>query len=209
MTARSPLAGRYAQASRRHVIRIPFIGTIEEKAVKTQLLCALALGVAASASAAAAQDTESFTVKTKVSPYCANLAASPTPLNLGSLVDSAGKLVTTFAPVTSDTAPLATGYYCNAPATVTVQAQPLVRSPSVTVVDTDNFAARVDYRATVTWGGVMGSVNSTDTSATNYAAGTARIGDLSVQVSNPSIDGTRRPIAGAYAGAVTLTVAID
>ena len=117
MTLRHPLAGRRSAASRQPLIRIPFAGNIEEKAVKTHLLCAVALGLAGIATAASAQDSDTFNINSNVTPFCANTGADPAPLELGELADNNGFVVTTFVGPTTFTIP---GYYCNAPATITL-----------------------------------------------------------------------------------------
>lgn len=205
MTARSPLAGRRSAALRQPLIRIPSVGKIEEKAVKTHLLCAMALGLAATATAASAQDSESFIVQTSVAPFCANLAAAPTPLALGELIDADGFVVSAFAGTSSHSV---ASYYCNAPATVTLAAAPLMQTDGVAIVDVESFTDRVDYDASLVWDNVTGSVNSAAAPA-SIASTEANTGALTITVSNPSVDGTVRPIAGEYAGAVTLTIALN
>lgn len=206
MTARSALAGRRSAALSQPLIRIPSIGKIEEKAVKTHLLCAMALGLAATASAASAQDSESFIVRTSVAPFCANLTAAPPPLALGELIDADGFVVSTFAgPSTYSVA----SYYCNAPATVTLAAAPLMQTDGDAVIDVASFTDRVDYDASLVWDNVTGSVNSAAASPASIASTEANTGSLTVTVSNPTVDGTVRPIAGEYAGAVTLTIALN
>lgn len=202
MNLRSFLAGRRDAGLRQPLIRIPSIGKIEEKAVKTHLLCAMALGLAGTASAAAAQDSDTFLVQTNVSAFCANMGAAPGPLALGELADLNGFVVTTFAGPTTYSIP---GYYCNAPATVTLAAAPLLQTTSPAPTD-PGFTNRVDYTASLVWDNVNGSVDSVANTPATIPSGGANVGDLIVTVSAPDTTGNRRPIAGAYAGAVTLTI---
>lgn len=173
--------------------------------MRPHLLCALALGLAATATAATAQDSETITVQTAVQPYCADLGADPAPLALGELTGADGFLASAFAGETSYSVP---SYYCNAPSTITLAAAPLMRTPSVPVTD-DAFTDRVDYEASLVWDDVTGSVNSADNEPAEIAAAEANTGALTVSVSGPSAADDRRPIAGDYAGAVTLTVTLD
>jgi hypothetical protein len=207
VTARSILAGRRSAAFRRPPIRIPFIGKIEEKAVKTHLLCAIALGLAGTATAASAQDQDSFTVQTTVPKYCASVGADPAPLALGDLSGPTGFVVSSFAGVTSHSIP---GYYCNAASTVTLKADPLLEPTPTSLLDTSSFTNRIDYTASLVWDNVTGSDDSVSAAAATIAASEANIGAMTVTVSNPNVRGdTVRPVAGAYDGAVTLSVAFN
>lgn len=174
--------------------------------MKTHLLCVLALGLAATATAAAAQDSDSITVQTQVQPYCANLGADPAPLALGELTGDNGFIAAAFA---GDTSYSVSSYYCNAPATVTLAAAPLMRTPTIPVPDSASFTDRVDYVANLVWDDVTGSVNSAANTPSDIDTAEANTGALIVSVSDPSVAGSRRPIAGDYAGAVTLTVTLD
>ena len=205
MTLRHPLAGRRSAASRQPLIRIPFAGNIEEKAVKTHLLCAVALGLAGIATAASAQDSDTFNINSNVTPFCANTGADPAPLELGELSDTNGFVVTTFAGPTTFTIP---GYYCNAPATITLSAAPLLETTMPAPSDAA-FTNRVDYLASLAWSSVNGSVNSVNNTPVDIAASGPTIGDMVVSVSSPDTVGNTRPIAGAYEGAVTLTVVVQ
>jgi hypothetical protein len=175
--------------------------------VKFRLLCASALALLGAATAASAQDVEFLQVKTNVAPFCATIAAaSPTPLNLGSLVDTSGNLVASFSgPTSRDLG----AYYCNAPATVTLSASPLTQTANTPVVDTANFTNRVDYVANLTWDDISLPANSTASAPASLATTEANTGNLIVSVSTPAVTGSRRPIAGDYAGVVTLTVSLN
>src|SRR5690606_21087825 len=100
------------------------------------------------------------------------------------------------------------GYYCNGPSKVTVEAEPLLRTPSITVGDAGSFTDRVDYVATVDWNIVQGAANSADDNATELPAATANTGVFTLTVSDPSTTNNRRPVEGDYAGAVRLTVSL-
>ena len=205
MTLRTHLAARLSAAHRHPLIRIPSVGKIEEKAVKTHLLCAVALGLAGIATAASAQDSDTFSINSNVTPFCANTGADPAPLELGELADNNGFVVTTFAGPTTFTIP---GYYCNAPATITLSAAPLLETTMPAPSDAA-FTNRVDYLASLAWSSVNGSVNSVNNTPVDIDASSPNIGDLVVSVSDPDTAGDTRPIAGAYEGAVTLTVVVQ
>jgi len=183
----------------------PASGALEEKAVKTKIICALALGLSMTASAAAAQDSDSITINSSVPKFCQALTGlAPTPLALGELVDGVGHVVTSFSG-DSDTN-LAT-YYCNGPATITLDANPLLLSPAQVISDSSSFTGQVDYLASLSWGGaVLATNNSTAAAATSYSSTTARTGELIVSVSAPDTQGDLRPVAGDYAGSVVLNV---
>ena len=175
--------------------------------MRTHLLCAVALGVSAMAGAAAAQDSDTVNVQSSVAPYCQSLSGLPSgPLALGDLSDSVGMVVSSFAGSTSVSL---ANYYCNAPTTVSLEAQPLRVTPTVVVSDTDGFTDTVHYTASLVWS----DVNLTDASAASGAstvvAGSAKIGELTVSVGSPDTDGDRRPIAGAYEGAVVLNISTN
>lgn len=186
--------------------RFPFFGTIEEKAVKTHLLCAaLALGLAATASAAAAQDSDTITINSTVSKYCQSLG-TPSPIALGELVDGVGFVVTSFAGTNSSSV---ASYYCNAPATISLAATPLTQAAGSAILDPSSFTNRIDYVASLGWDNVNGSVNTLSGTPSSIVSSEANIGNLVVTVTDPDTAGNKRPIAGNYAGAVTVTVTLD
>lgn len=175
--------------------------------MRIHLLCATTLGLAAFAVQASAQDADDITISSSVAPYCADLSASISPLNLGDLIESTGFLVTDF--IGDNEREVAAGYYCNAPATVTLEATPLMHGAITTVADHSSFTNRVDYTASLEWGAVTGSVLSTLVDGDDIEATEATIGSLIIRVTDPTTAGGRRPVAGAYEGAVTLTVALN
>lgn len=174
--------------------------------MRTHLLCAIALGLAGTATAASAQDTASINVNSSVAPYCAALAAAPGPLALGELAGETGFVVTSFASSPTYSVP---GYYCNAPTTVTLSAAPLMQTDVAVVDDESSFTNRIDYRANLVWDNVSGFDDSVDSQSTPISSAQANIGELIVSVSNPDTAGNLRPISGDYTGAVTLTVALN
>ena len=202
MTLRILPAARRLAASRQSLIRIPPVGKIEEKAVKLHLLCAAALGLAGVASAASAQDSDAFSVISKVSPFCANTGAAAEPLELGELADSDGFVVNAFAGTTSFSLP---GYYCNSKAEITLTAAPLLETTSPAPSD-PGFTNRVDYTASLVWDDVTGQVESAAGAPATIATAGPNIGDLVVTVSEPETDSNRRPIGGVYAGSVTIKI---
>lgn len=174
--------------------------------MKTHLLCAIALGLAGAATAASAQDSASININSSVAPFCANVGAGGAGLlALGAVSDDDGRVVTAF-PTAAHTV---SGYYCNAPANVTVDAAPLMQIGVATVADAGSFTNRIDYQANLVWDNVTGSDQSVAAGGTLVPSTEANIGNLVVSVSNPDTAGERRPIAGDYAGAVTLTVALQ
>lgn len=183
----------------------PARGALEEKAVKTKIICALALGLSMTASAAAAQDTDSITINSSVPKFCQALTGlAPTPLALGELIDGVGQVVTTFSGTTSTN--LST-YYCNGPATISLDANPLLLTPSQTISDSSSFTGEVSYLASLSWGGVtLLTNNSTAGSASTHPTTSATTGELIVSVSAPDTQGNLRPVAGTYEGSVVLNV---
>lgn len=166
-------------------------------------LAAITLGLAAPASA---QDSDSITVNSKVAPYCAGLGSAG-PLALGELIGADGHVAPTFSGPSTHSVP---GYYCNGPATIELTAAPLVQVDGGVVPPSDpDFTHRVDYVAALTWDDVAGMVASAANAPSSILTSEANIGDLIVVVSGPTTDGDRRPIAGAYEGAVTLTVTLN
>ena len=183
----------------------PARGALEEKAVKTKIICALALGLSMSASAAAAQDSDSITINSSVPKFCQALTGlAPTPLALGSLVDGVGRVVTSFA---GDSDTNLSTYYCNGPASISLDANPLLLTPSQTISDSSSFTGVVDYVASLTWGGdVLVTNASTAAAASVFPTTSARTGELIVSVSAPDTQGNLRPVAGDYEGSVVLNV---
>lgn len=182
----------------------PARGALEEKAVKTTLLCAMALGLSVTATAAAAQDSDSINIHSSVPKFCQSLdGLEAAPLALGSLSDGAGQLVDTFAGTTSVNL---ASYYCNGPATITLDAQPLVRTPALPIDDAASFTGEVHYLASLSWSDVAISNASTAAAATSFPTGAPKTGQLIVSVSSPTTQGNRRPVAGVYEGSVVLNV---
>lgn len=176
--------------------------------MKYHLLGAIALGLAASANAAfAADDADTMNVQTTVGKYCTTLAStSPTPLALGALTDTDGRVVTSF--LGGDTTRDLGAFRCNSAATVILSAEPLTQTLDSVNTDTQSFTKRVDYTANVEWNAFQNTVNSVDDQPATLSTSAATTGNVIVSVSNPTTDGNRRPIAGAYAGQVTLTVTL-
>ena len=183
----------------------PARGALEEKAVKTKIICALALGLSMSASAAAAQDSDSITINSSVPKFCQALTGlAPTPLALGSLVDGVGRVVTSFA---GDSDTNLSTYYCNGPASISLDANPLLLTPSQTISDSSSFTGVVDYVASLTWGGDVLVTNASTAAAASVVPTTsARTGALIVSVSAPDTQGDLRPVSGTYEGSVVLNV---
>lgn len=190
------------------VIRGPRRGTIEEKVVKTLLLgaTALAMVVAGSASAQTGGSTGSFEISSFVTPKCTGLGNPSAAIALGSIIDANGFLVSAFTPTGSGTR-LVNGVYsasadCNSNALVSLTATPL--TTNIVVIDTTSFTNTVHYNANLLWGGLSLTDTSASVGATTVSTGSAKTGALTVAVSTPVADG--RPVAGAYAGSVTLTI---
>lgn len=182
---------------------LPPAGKNEEKAVKKQLLCAVALGLAAIAGTASAQ--ENLNVRTTVTPRCSAMPTVAQPLALGELANENGQLVSQFA----GTSNIELGaYWCNAPVNVTLKTTPLVNTQVTTVSDASSFTNRVDYTAAWAWDDQSDSKSSAAADKI-HPTPEANTGTLSVSVSNPVAEGNRRPVAGAYEGTVTLTVAVS
>lgn len=183
----------------------PARGALEEKAVKTKIIYALALSLGLTATAAAAQDSDSITINSSVPKFCQALTGlAPAPLALGELIDGVGRVVTSFS---GDTDTNLSTYHCNGPATITLDANPLLLSPAQTISDTGSFTGEVNYVASLSWGGaVLATNDSTASTPTTYSSTTARTGELIVSVSTPDTQGELRPVAGTYAGSVVLNV---
>jgi hypothetical protein len=175
--------------------------------VKTTLLRAsLLLGASLWAGPALAQDSDTMTVQSQVAPFCSELSVSSAPMNLGSLTGPTGQIVPSFGSGAETERELAASFYCNAPATVTITATPLI-TPNTTT-DTSSFTSRVDYTATLVWDDVNGNVSSTVTGGATIGVPEANIGPMKLTLSNPAVVSNRRPVAGDYTGQVTLTVAL-
>ena len=209
MTPRTFLAGRHSAALRQTSVRVPPVGKIEEKAVKTHLLCAIALGLAGVATAASAQDgptSSEFNVNSSVLAFCSSLSAPTGALELGELTDGDGLVVEEFADSPTYSA---AGYYCNAPATIELSAAPLMQTGDPVIYDEAAFTNRVDYEATLAWGAVNASDASAGAPDVVEVPTGPNLGDLILSVSMPTTDGNRRPVAGQYEGSVILTVGLN
>jgi len=173
--------------------------------LKTRLFCASLLGTSLIASPAFAQDSDAMQITSQVPAFCSEFQNNATPLELGSLTGPTGQIVPSFTG-TETSRTIAASFYCNAPANVTIKAEPLLTTNSTT--DTSSFTSRVDYTATLVWDNVQGSVSSTVIDGAVIPASEANIGPMSLALSNPAVVNNRRPVAGAYSGRVTLTVAL-
>lgn len=180
----------------------------KEKTVKTTLIGLSVLGALASAAPAMAQDSATFTSKTTVPAFCSQLSASATPMDLGALTGATGQIVPTFSSTAQTQRQLAANFYCNAPSTITIQADPLLHTTVTTVSDATSFTNRVDYTATLKWSALQNAVSSTSPSAQVISATQPNIGELTITLSNPSVVNNLRPVAGNYAGQVRLTIAL-
>ena len=118
--------------------------------VKTTLIGAGVLTALAIASPAMAQDSATFTAQTTVPAYCSQFSSGQTPMDLGTLTGPSGQILTTFGSGAQTERQLSSNFYCNAPSTITIKADPLVEEAGTTVTDPD-FTNRVDYTATLTW----------------------------------------------------------
>lgn len=173
--------------------------------MKTRLLRASLLGASIVAAPAFAQDTETMVIQSQVAPFCSEFQSNAAPMELGMLTGPTGQIVSTFNGSETER-DVAASFYCNAPSTVTITAAPLTTPNSTT--DTTSFTSRVDYTATLIWDDVQGSVSSTASSGSVINAPEANIGPMKLRVSNPAVANNLRPVAGAYSGQVTLTVAL-
>lgn len=181
---------------------LPPSGTIQENAVRSALICALGLGLAGAAGGAAAQDIANIYTASQVSPRCATLPDGG-PLDLGELADVDGYARAAFD--SSQTSLAIPGYWCNAPAELSLQASPLLNT-QVAGPAGAGFTTRVDYLASLVWDDVAGSNDSALGAATPVTASEANIGELTITVSDPQAAG--RLVAGPYEGSVTLTISL-
>jgi len=192
--------------------RVPVAGK-EGKSMRNYLACAAALAAAALASQAAAEiySSSDVTINSSVPRYCQGaISTTAQDMALGSLIDTNGFLVSTFGGTATKTLTGTGSYYCNAPSTLTLRAKPLLPNPSVTVTDTQSFAAQVDYVASLTWGaGVTASASSTAPSATSVPTNVAHTGAIALSLATPTTPNNRRPVAANYEGSVTITVALQ
>jgi len=180
----------------------------EEKTVKTTLTGLFVLGALAGAAPAMAQDSATFTSKTTVPAFCSQLSVSATPMDLGTLTGTTGQIVPAFASTAQTQRQLAANFYCNAPSTITIQADPLMHTTVTTVADSTSFTNRVDYTATLKWSALQNAVSSTAASPQVISATQPNIGELTITLSNPAVVNNLRPVAGNYAGQVRLTIAL-
>lgn len=177
-------------------------GIIQETAVRSALFVAFGLGLASAAGAAVAQDTASLYTVSQVSARCATLPDAG-PLDLGELADADGYARDTFAG--GQTTLSIPGYWCNAPAELSLQAAPLINTEVAGDVG-PGFTTRVDYLASLAWDDVTGSNESAAGAPTAIATTEANIGELTITVSDPQATG--RLVAGPYEGSVTLTISL-
>lgn len=179
-----------------------------EKTVRATLIGTFVLGAFVSAAPAMAQDSATFNVTTTVPPFCSQFSSGQAPMDLGALTGEAGQLVTSFASGAQTERQLASSFYCNAPSTITIKADPLMHDTVTVVSDATSFTNRVDYTATLKWNALENAVSSTAASPQVINATQPNIGQLTLKVSNPSVVNNRRPISGNYAGQVHLTIAL-
>lgn len=176
--------------------------------MRTTLLCTLTLGVAATAVPAMAQDTETLTVRSEVAPYCSEFTVSSAPMNLGNLTGATGQVVPDFNNAPESSREITTGFYCNAPSKITLEADPLLNEDIVVIEDSSSFTNRVDYTAVLTWRDLQGSVSSAQTSPEEIVAPQANTGPITLTLTDPVTSGNLRPVAGDYSGEVRLTISL-
>lgn len=176
--------------------------------MKTTLLSAFVLGAGLVAVPALAQDSETFGVQTTVQPFCSEMTVSSTPMNLGSLSGPTGQIVHDFSGATESERELAASFYCNAPSTVTLKADPLLNAAVPIIADGASFTNRVDYIATLNWSNVQGNDSSVETDGQQIDVTQANIGQMKIKLTNPTVTNNKRPVAGDYAGQIHLTVAL-
>jgi len=176
--------------------------------VRITLLSAFLVGASAFAVPASAQNVDSKTliVQSTIPSYCSELGMQDETLDLGNLTGTTGQLVTEFAQ--NDTLTLETGFYCNAPSTVKIVAEPLRHDTVTTVADFTSFTNRVDYTASLKWNDQDLPVVSTDSDGAEFNITQANIGDMELKISDPTVADNLRPIAGGYAGLVRLTISL-
>lgn len=191
--------------------RVPLTGK-KGKSMRNHLACAVALATAAMASQAAAQNLSSgdVTINSSVPRFCqGTIGATGQSIDLGSLVDSNGFLVTSFNGTPSKQL-TTTNYYCNAPSKLTLTATPLRPNAAVNVTDPQSFSAQVNYVASLAWGaGVTASAASSAASPTLVNTNEAHTGLMTLSLATPTTPNGRRPVAAIYEGAVTITVALQ
>jgi hypothetical protein len=181
---------------------------VKEKTVKTTLIGLFVVGALASASPAMAQDSATFTSQTTVPAFCSQLSVGATPMDLGVLTGTTGQLVNSFASSAQTERQLAASFYCNAPSTITIKAEPLMNDTVTTVADSSSFTNRVDYTATIKWSALQNAVSSTEANAQVISAAQPNIGELTIKLSNPVVANNLRPVSGNYSGQVRLTIAL-
>lgn len=179
-----------------------------EKTVKKTLIGTFVLTILAGAAPAMAQDSDTFVVQTAVPPFCSQFTTNLTPLNLGSLTGTTGQIVSTFDGAAQTQRQLSASFYCNAPSTITIKADPLMSNDVPTVTDSTSFTNRVDYTATIKWNAQENAVSSAAVVGQVFNAPQANIGEVSLRLSNPAVTNNRRPVAGGYAGQVHLSIAL-
>lgn len=170
--------------------------------MKSPILCAMALAATGLAGAASAQDSGSIMIQSSVGPYCTALPISGSTLQLGELADANGQVRDEFQGFVGTFIPT---YWCNAPTTVTLGTTPLMNQQVAVVTDPASFTNRVDYTAKWAWGSLSRTKSSTAGDDV-WSVPSANTGQLIVSAYSPFTESNKRPVAGAYAGTVTLTV---
>ncbi len=156
---------------------------------------------AAFAVSAAAQSSDVIGVQSEVSFMCADAPAGGDPLVLGVLAGADGNVVESFAGDSVWTLP---NYWCNAPSRLSFTLEPLTNQDGSADA---NFTTRIDYSVALSWNGVTDNVHSDAAGPTVIDVNEAGIGDLVLTVSDPRTVAGRRLVAGAYGGAISITVA--
>ncbi len=176
--------------------------------MKTTLIGLSVLGVLASAAPAMAQASANFTSQTTVPAFCSQLSAGGAPMDLGALTGTTGQILPSFAPSAQTERELSASFYCNAPSTITIKADPLMNDTVTSVADSSSFTNRVDYLATIKWSSLENAASSTSANAQVILASQPNIGALTIKLSNPTVTNNLRPVSGSYSGQVRLTIAL-
>ncbi len=198
--ARDPI-----QTSNDHAVAARSAPTHQERTVHKSLLsAAVAMSLLIPAGAALANDSDSFNINSQITAKCASLAAPSGPITLGELADGNGFLDP--GVLSGDESYTVSGFWCNGPVTVSLQATQLGNT-TVAVSPDPAFTRAVDFTATMAWDNVSGADASANPAATVFNTSEANTGNLVLQVTalSTGTPGAQKLVAGPYAGAITVT----
>lgn len=179
----------------------------------TGLVAFTLVALPASALAPATSDSGMVSIDGRVAPMCILGDPNPATVNLGQMANTSGPRVGKIAVLPAQTVALPASFCNFAGSVVTVQASALLSSDASS--PQPGFARAVNYTATATgWAAgnaaattaALGDGSLPSASGTGATQPLPKIADIGVTLSSFTVPADQIMVAGAYSGAVVITL---